>query len=265
MSYSAWERVGAFIQAGEVDEALEALAEHLEAQPDDVRARRLRIQALRYRPADGNIDLAWADFEHLDEPLPEDYIALALLLAPGDALSILRVGLEQWPEHEGLAERCVHLMLAQDERESALMLLRSQPATWRWRQLEGDILAAQGDAMLATACYSQALDQLGQLKENPYLEPIKTRLHLARAATYRRLGFLDQAGQDYSAAEAIIPDDPVIPFNRGLIAWLQGDEEAALELCRPALAQANPRLREEMLHELEDHPRYRDLLRELAL
>ena len=265
MSYSAWERASAFIRAGEVDEALEALAEHLEAQPDDMAARRLRIQVLRYRPADENIDLAWADFEQLGEPLPEDYIDLALLLPPGDALSILRVGLERWPDHEGLTERCVRLMLTQDERESALMLLRSQPASWRWRQLEGDILAAQGDAMLATACYSQALDHLGKLKANPYLEPIKARLHLARAATYRRLGFLDQAGQDYSAAEAMIPDDPVIPFNRGLIAWLLGDVETALELCRPALAQANSRLREEMLHELQEYPRYADLLQELTL
>lgn len=263
MSYTAIEMAAAFIQAGELEEAFAALSEHLNSTPDDAQARRWRMQVLRHLPLDDAPRIAQTDFKHLDTHIPDDYMHLALLLEQGEALAVLRDGLAQWPDHEGLTERYIGLLRNSRDWAEALALLRDQPPDWRWLQLEGDLLAEHGDAMLATARYSQALNQLEQLNAHPYLDAMKARLHLIRAATYRRLGFLDQAMQDYLAAEAIVPDDPVIPFNRGLIAWLEGDAEGALALCRPALAQANAALRAEMLREVENHPRYAALLQEL--
>jgi Flp pilus assembly protein TadD len=222
------------------------------------------MQLLRHLSLDNAAQIAQDDFDHLGDPIPDDYMHLALLLEPAQAIEVLQAGIARWPEHAGLTERCVDLLRASQNAEAALALLRNQPSGWRWLQMEGDLLAEQGEVMLATARYSQALSQLADLKPNPHLEAIKARLYLLRAASYRRQGFLDQAMQDYQAAEAIVPDDPVIPFNRGLIVWLQGDPEAALVLCRPALAQANDRLQAEMLGELHDNPQYKRLLAKLT-
>lgn len=263
MSYSAIERAEAFIQAGEVEDAFAALNEHLDSAPQDSDARRLRMQLLRHLSLDNAAEIAQADFEALDIQTPDDYLYLAVYLTPAAALAVLQQGVGQWPEHTGLVERCFELLRLSQDPEAALTLVRNQPSHWRWLQLEGDLLAEQGDAMLATARYSQALNQLAELKANPYLKPIKARLYVMRAAAYRRQGFLDQAVQDYRAAETLIPDDPVIPFNRGLIAWLKGDPDSALELCRQALAQANDSLRAEMLREVEAHPQFAALLDQL--
>jgi Flp pilus assembly protein TadD len=95
---------------------------------------------------------------------------------------------------------------------------------------------------------------------DPYLEPLKARIRLARATAYRRLGFYDQADGDYAAAEQMVPDDPAIPFNRGLIAWWRGKRQEAVELCNTALERASVTLRIELLSALDGDPRYSPLL-----
>src|SRR5690606_40132974 len=137
-----------------------------------------------------------------------------------------------------------------DLTETALLVVVGLPREWRWLQWEGDALALRGDHLLATARYGLALAQLDDLVTEAnarYFAPIQARLLLARAGAYRRAGLLDQADEHYAAAGQLVPDDPSIPFNRGMLAWLRGDEAQALKLCRDALKSASDNVRSHLL------------------
>jgi tetratricopeptide (TPR) repeat protein len=257
MPYSPLELAAAFLQTGELNDALDALNTHLAQQPQDDRARRMRIGVCKHLGGD-HLRTALTDFDHLRTPEPGDAIQHSTLLEQaGDALAVLAKAHTQWPDHERLTERYLQLLLENGKTETALAVVRNQPRVWRWLQWEGDALAAQGDDTLATARYGLALAQLGDQVTDAnarYFAPIQARLLLARAGAYRRLGMLDQAGEHYTAAAQFIPDDPAIPFNQGLLAWLRGDSEQALKLCRAALESASDSLRAHLLAELATEP-----------
>jgi Flp pilus assembly protein TadD len=81
----------------------------------------------------------------------------------------------------------------------------------------------------------------------------------------RRSGRYDLAELLYDDAEEYYPDEPAIPFNRGLLKALQGDLEGAEKLCRPALeATTNETLKAEMWNTLRSEPELKDLLERLA-
>jgi tetratricopeptide (TPR) repeat protein len=75
---------------------------------------------------------------------------------------------------------------------------------------------------------------------------IRARIRLQRAGAALRIGLLPEADADYAAAGTVIPDDPMIPFNRGEIALRQGDAEAAATFFKVAYDGANPTLRKLM-------------------
>jgi Flp pilus assembly protein TadD len=265
VSYSPLELAVAFIQTGELEDALEALGQHLAHQPDDDRVRRWRLQVLRH--LNGDSDQALADLQRLSAPTPADFTQAALLLeAHGDhdaALNLLAEGHGRWPHETRLAEVYLRLLMDHHHIDIALSIARAQPTGWRWLEWEGDLLARQGDDVTATARYGLALAHLdaGFDTENiAYLAPIKARLLLARAHAYRRLGYYDLAADHYSAAEQLMPTDPMIPFNRGLVACLQGDQSRALTLCQSALSSATPALHEQMRSALQTNPAYAALL-----
>jgi tetratricopeptide (TPR) repeat protein len=169
------------------------------------------------------------------------------------------------PHNERLTERLLHLWTAQGQTTAALDLVRSQARTWRWLQWEGDLLVQAGDDMTATARYGLALAQLDSrfdVSRDKYLAPIKARILIARAHAYRRLDQIDAADEHYQAAGQIIPDDPTLAFNRGLLAFARGDHEAAVQLCREGLAHANATLHNEMLAVLRAN--YIELLESLS-
>jgi tetratricopeptide (TPR) repeat protein len=260
MSYSPLELAAAFIQTGELNDALEALDAHLAQQPQDDRARRMRIGVCKHL-GDGHLNTALTDFAQIHTPKAEDYIQHSTLLEQvgraDDALYVLAAAHSRWPEHERLTERYLHLLLAHGKTDTALTVVRGQPHVWRWLQWEGDTLAAQGDDTLATARYGLALAQLeDQVTDSNarYFAPIQARLLLARAGAYRRLGMFDQADEHYTDAGKLIPDDPAIPFNQGLLAWQRGDSERALSLCQKALEAASRSLRAHLLAELDAEP-----------
>ena len=57
-----------------------------------------------------------------------------------------------------------------------------------------------------------------------------------------------------------MPDDPLIAFNRGLVAFLQGEIKQAIMLCQNALQTPNAALKQQMWDTLESDPMYADLL-----
>ena len=260
MTYSQLELAAAFIQAGELNDALAALNQHLDNHPTDDRVRRMRIKVRHHL---GHIQGALDDFAPLSDQTPDDMLTHSALLRQAEqvksAIDLLAGAVRRWPQHERLAEGFVQLSLEAGRHEAALEIVRQQPKNWRWLGWEGDLLAAMGDDTMATARYGLALAQLGE-QPDAWLGPIRARLLLARAHAYRRLEFYQQADADYQQAQSIIPNDPLIPFLRGLLCFLQDDLEAALILCRPAYAAANDAMRQQMKHELHSDKRYVDLL-----
>lgn len=256
--YAPLQLAEAFIQAGELADALEALRAHLDAQPEDDAARRLLIAVSQRAENAATWHEALAASRELAAPTAADLHTRSVLWEQlGDlprAIEAQQTALAQHPDDERAGERLVTLHIAAADYAAALELVRAQPRTWRWLQWEGDILACQGDDLLATARYGLALAQLEHLPPHPYFENMKARMLLARAHAYRRAGLLEPAHAHYTAAARHIPDDPMIPFCRGLIAAASGDLSNAVTLCREALASAAPAVQAEMQRELQHTP-----------
>jgi tetratricopeptide (TPR) repeat protein len=266
MRYTPLELANAFIQTGELADALDALQQHLQTSPEDSDTRRLEIDVLmrlkRYEEA-------LAAF-HLLEPTPQDEITLSVIYERfnriTEAISAVETALSAQPENERWTERLIHLLRMNGELPKALQHLQTMPRTWRWLQWTGDVAAEAGEAQTAVASYTQALSLLDAHDETlspKWSQPLKARILLARAGVYRRENRLEQAEADYKAAGELIPDDPMIAFAKGLIAQLRNDPQTAADLCTHAYHSANDRLREEMRHELESDVRYAELRRKV--
>jgi Flp pilus assembly protein TadD len=257
----------AFIQTGELHDALDALNQQLDAHPGDDGARRLRIGVMLRMADDEHLRLALADFAHLAHLTADDYTQQSVILERlhdlEGAVAALSNARELKPADARLAERSLHLLIAQGKTSAALEVVRAQTRSWRWLQWEGDLLAMRGDDVMATARYGLALAQVDELFDtsvDKYIAPVKARLLLARAGAYRRLGQIEQADSHYRDAANLIPDDPTIPFNRGLLAMLQDSLPDALDLCRQGLTHARAMLRAEMEQALRSDPRYSELV-----
>ena len=260
MPYSPLQLADAYIQTGELADALAALTQHLDADPGDDSARRLRI-GLRLRLEGDHLRAALADFDQLAAPTARDFAQRAVILERLGDLDGAAQAVEQArtlnPSDDRLTEQLLHLWRVQAKTATALDLLRSQPRTWRWLQWEGDFLVQAGDDITATARYGLALAQIDarfDVGVDKYLAPIKARILLARAHAYRRLDQIDQAENAYLEAGQLIPNDPAIPFHRGLLAYARGDLPTAIDLCRLGLTHASPTLRNELFNTLNAYP-----------
>ena len=255
MPYSPLELAEAFIKTGELNDALDALNAHLETNPNDDAARRLRA-AVRLRT--GDFAPALADIEALSTPSADDYLQRSVILERMGELDHAIEAVQQARAvksgDERLAERLVGLLLQQKQFIEVQALIDEMPNTWRWRQWAGDAAVQSGEDESAVSYYSEALTLLAQhfdLSADRNAAAIQARLLLARADAYSRLDRHDAAEADYLAAAKIIPDEPMIPFKRGLLAAGRGDLETAVVLCRKAFSKANEVLRASMEQELQ--------------
>jgi tetratricopeptide (TPR) repeat protein len=285
MAYTPLQLAEAFIQTGELQDALDALNQHLEANSSDDDARRLRVQVLMRTSDDANLRLALDDLSHLTSPSSDDSVQKSIVY---ERLGDLSLALEEitniWSLNiadDRLTERYLRLFVAQGEIGKAIIMSLLLPKTWRWLQWRGDLEVMGGMHEAAIQHYSDAFLHLGEqfnLDIDQWGRAIQARLLLARADAYTKLSkylnrpeptvddlsgesvrykFVRAAGHtientlanadaDYLVAQSIIPTDPMIPFKRGLLAALQGDEAQAKNLCRAAWADANDVLHEEM-------------------
>jgi tetratricopeptide (TPR) repeat protein len=238
------ERAEAFIQAGELADALDALDAHLEAHPDDHEARRLRIDVLVRLPAMARE--AANDLALLPDLTGRDHLNRLWALTLGgyspEAGAALVAEYRQRADLPAYARLLLTYLYAQGAAEQALELLADLPKTPDWLIWSGKFYTLQGDDRVAVEHYCSALDQMPP-SDNALREIQRAGLLLLRADAYRRLKQYADADADYLAAEAIIPNDSTIAFHRGLLAFEQGDVQTAVDLCRSAMARAPEILR----------------------
>lgn len=269
--YSPLELAQAFMQTGELDDALAALDEQLTAQPEDADARRMRAEVRARKGTDEALHGALDDYARLTALSPDDAIRCSGLYERlGDlngAIQTIENLRQQFPGDARLTERHVHLLHSSGQHAAALAVIRALPAdqinTWRWQQWVGDLSAEMRSDRAAIEAYSQALDLLEAHStgmDERWALPLRARILLARSSVNRKRGEYMSAEADAAAADTLIPDDPAVPFNRGLIAALNGDLTTAKALVRGALEAAPDVMREAFVRELKADPRFAPLL-----
>lgn len=261
MPYTPLEIAGAFIQTGELEDALAVLDEHLENNPDDDRARRLRVGVMMRLPGESYQTAVLRDLEQINNPTADDLVRKSVLHeranALDEAIATMQTALAQQPDDERLAERVVHLLRNNGDLNGARELAASMPQSWRWWQQLGDLAVEAGDHETALTHYSAALADVAAsfAVENDWARSFTARLLLARGGTALTLNHYAEAEADYRAADELT-DDPMIPFNRGLLAALTGDLTEAVALCGAALSGASETLQAHMETTLRGDARY---------
>lgn len=256
MSYPPLTLARAFMETGELEDARLALDDHLTQHPGDPEGLRMRAEVYARMPGDPALRAALADYAQLATLTPDDALRCAGLYERlGDLAGACRCIEDarlHAPGHERLTERLVTLLERLGDLDAARVLMASLPAEqragWRWAQAAGDLAARAGDWAQAAAHYSAALDGLAARGiAADWAGGLQARLLLARGECLRQQGLWDAAERDYQAAEVLVPDDPAIRFNRGLVAAARDDQPTALRLCREALIAATPTVRATLL------------------
>lgn len=219
MTPSPLEVAEAFILAGELPDALDLLAAHLQIHPGDQAVLRLRASVAARLP-DRARD-ALADLDALDSLTAADHLLRARIFEDlGDSDSAL-AALEaayRLDADPRTAERLLQVLYKRNDVDRALRLLAGLPESWNWLGWHGDFYALSGDDAAAEAYYCSALDRLAQVEASPLIVPQRAALLLKRAEIYRRLERWSDAEADYAAASAIIPNDATIAALRAQIA-----------------------------------------------
>lgn len=270
MAYTPLELAQVFIKTGELQDALDALATQLEQHPDDDETRRLRAQVLLRLPSPDNLRTALEDLDSLPQKQLEDHVLESIVHEragqPDKAIHAMQIAHRTAPHDPRINERLIDLLITHADYQEALRLIQAQPRTRGWLEREADLLVKMGQDTMATARYGLALshmDQTFDVANNQTHAAMKARVLMARGNAYRRLGQIDTARDHYIQARSLMPDDPALDFNLGLLAASDNQPEKALSLCQNALKQAAPALRAEMLQALTDE-KYRTLSQHLV-
>jgi tetratricopeptide (TPR) repeat protein len=269
MSYTPLQIAEAYIQAGELSDAVDVLAQHLEANPEDDTARRLRAQVLARMSNDALLRMALADLNQLKRSTTDDNLWRSIVLEQlGDrasAAGILRELYSADPTNERIAERYYWMLFALQQYAEARRILDAMPPTWDWLQKAGDLASEYEGEVQAIQYYTQALEHLETQFDtavDAFSQAIKSHLLASRAQMYAALGQFAKADTDYGEAEALAPDDATLIFWHSFVAAGLGDGQRALTLCRAALEKASDGWRAQMMETLKvmrDGGRYQAL------
>jgi len=269
MSYTPLQLAEAFIQAGELNDAVDALTQHLDANPDDDAARRLRAQVLARMPDATHLRLADSDLSKLSNPTTDDAIWRSIVLqrlGDNDGAAALLADLHaNDPENERIAERYFDTLLGQGRYAEAQTVRDKMPDSWDWLQRSAILAEFQEQQEQAVHYLTQALADLEtqfDLASDAFAQSIKGSFLNQRAHDYLELQLFREAEADFAAAEVLLPDDPSPTFWHGIIAAERGDIEQGLALCRAAFANASDGWRAQMvasLRVIRDDERYRAL------
>ncbi|TVR22971.1 MAG: tetratricopeptide repeat protein [Anaerolineaceae bacterium] len=271
MAHTALDMAQAFLKAGELDDALDALDAHLQAQPDDDAARRLRA---RLYNGMGRTAEALADYSAIKDRMPEDFISEAnALVNDGQsvaAIALLRDAHRQNREYARLADRLIRLLMDEGDISEARSIASymigatlSGYASWGWWVRAADLAMMDDDPHAAAKYYSLAIRHF--FRPAADLSPMaKNRVggwFCARAAAHSALNVPRTALKDYRTAAELIPDDASIRFQIGVLTFQHGEpaeREGGREMARDAWRAMSPVVRAHALVGLD--PAIRDLL-----
>lgn len=261
MPYSPMQLAEAFIKAGELPDALDALAAHLAEHPDDEHAKRLQV-AVWLRTDDPAHTLAARDTLRTLTRTSSDEYTLSVVLEQTEptldpalqAVSRAYALAHDKATKDRALERQLHLLRKLGQLEAALNLALERD----WIQWAADATADLNDDRRALGYYHQALERIEGLYRitSPEIATnIKGRVLLKRAAVHVRLGDYADAIADYDAAAQAIPNDPTIPLHRAVAAWHRApDNQTARDAVRATYHALSDGLRGLIRDEWADDP-----------
>ncbi len=202
-------RADAFLLAGELADALEALDSYLTDNPDDGDIRRLRAAVLLRLPGD---DTAWAaldDLAAMRSRTAEDEIARVRALRRLHEDAAAHEALYDAWERTGdlrLADLLLASLYARREPGPAREVLDVLPETVVWLRWRGDFALLDGDAPAALDAFNRALDRLDALiKPSDAIRNERGQLLLRRAEAHRVQGDEAAARADQEQARRLLP------------------------------------------------------------
>ena len=270
--YTLLELAEAFIRTGELADALDALNPHLEANPNDAMALRLRASVLMRLPGEDFAREALADIDKLDPKTADDYVQQSV---------IWQMGLGNWAQAVHSTEQAHQLALNDDRITERLLMLYDQvgeldkarsllailPQTWRWLQLAGDLAQKAHDADTAIDRYTEALvlvEHKLDTASNPIARNIMGMIVGSRAAAQLEAGRLAAAEFDYRATADVFQTDLSYSLLVGITLALQDKIDEAVLLCRSVL-QDEPPLETLLRERAAAYPALKPLLERLGL
>lgn len=270
--YSAMQLAEAFIRTGELADALEALNSHLEAQPHDKDALRLRASVLMRLPGEDYARAALADLEALGDKSADDYVQQSVIwqLGLGDwaqAVKATEQAHNLAPDDERITERLLMLYEQVGEIDRAQKLIATLPESWRWLQLAGDLALRTNQAETAIDHYNKALILLEDKMDtigNPIARNIAGMIVCSRANAYLKASQFANAEADYRAAAEAFPKDLSYALMAGVTLALQGQIDEAVSLCKSVL-QDEPSLMELLREKAAAHPTLKVLVERLGM
>ncbi len=256
--YSPLELAEAFIRTGELSDALDALNAHIEADPTDEAALRLRSAVLMRLPGEANARAALDDLQRVTTPTAEDFVQQSIIWQMGldnweQALMMTEQAYARAAQDERIAERLLMLYEHQGEYHRARDLCAEQPRNWRWLQLAGDLAQRTEDYAAAIEWYTEALDDLTHkldTVDNPIARNIMGMICGSRATVLLKAGRLPDAQTDFETTAEIFKTDLSYSLMVGVTLALQGRIDEAGALCGSIL---------------EDEPAFAAVLREQAV
>lgn len=169
------------------------------------------------------------------------------------------------PDNARLREWGIRLAVLNQQLPLALQLVQQEladaPTNYHWLRWSADLRFLSGDYPAAIRALTILLDehQPANLTPGDWHAATWGSLLLKRAEAARKMGAHEMAAADLNAAAALLPDDPAICFNRGLLAWAQDDNAMAFNLLKQGLQEAGPDVRTGFWEELVDYPRREQL------
>ena len=198
----------AFLMAGELADALEALDSYLTEHPDDGDIRRLRAAVLLRMPGE---DAAWAaldDLAAMRARTAEDEIARVRALRRLGENVAAHEALYDAYERTGdfrLAELLLTSLHSRGEVDEGHAVLDTLPETAVWLRWRGEFALLGDEPQAAVTAFSAALDRLSAIQQSPFIQNERGQLLLRRAEAYELRGDAEAAHADRSEAKRLLP------------------------------------------------------------
>jgi tetratricopeptide (TPR) repeat protein len=245
MPYTPMQLAEAFIQTGELQDALDALDQQLDTHPDDDDARRLRIKVVMRMPDPVSLTPLLSELDKLSALTADDYVQKSVIMQQlsryKESSSALGQAHMLKPDDLRITENLVRAFIRSEDFDSAKMVLADLPRTWGWLRYAGEIAGKQGDYQSALKFYDEAIDDLDRklkASDNPILVDNKIGFMSMRAICYSRLNQFDKAEAEYAEMERL---EPRVPYNRlwrGLVIARSGDTERAVPVVWAAMNES---------------------------